>query len=121
MVALLEPGARWSIAPLRSGTTQWPGCSTGLDYAETKMSQKKLALYNSDACWFCARVRQTIEHLGLEIEIRDAAGDAGHRAELVRGGGKFQVPCLRIEDPQGGIRWMYESADICRYLEGLPA
>ena len=85
------------------------------------MSQTKLALYNSDACWFCARVRQTIDKLGLEIEIRDAAGDAGHRAELVRGGGKFQVPCLRIEDAQGAVRWMYESADICRYLESLPA
>jgi hypothetical protein len=27
------------------------------------------------------------------------------------------VPCLRIEQPGGGVRWMHESADIIRYLE----
>ena len=88
---------------------------------ETQMTQTKLALYNSDSCWFCARVRQTIKALGLQVEVRDAAGDAVHRAALVQGGGKFQVPCLRIEDAEGKVRWMYESADICRYLEELPA
>lgn len=88
---------------------------------ENTMTQTKLALYNSDSCWFCARVRQAIQQLGLEIEIRDAAGNAVRRAELVEGGGKYQVPCLRIEDAQGQVRWMYESADICHYLETLPA
>jgi glutathione S-transferase len=85
------------------------------------MTQPKLALYNSDACWFCARVRQTIQQLGLDIEIRDAVGNGVHREDLRSGGGKTQVPCLRIEDGQGPVRWMYESADICRYLERLQA
>jgi len=85
------------------------------------MTQPKLALYNSDACWFCARVRQTIQQLGLEIEIRDAVGNNTHREALLAGGGKTQVPCLRIEDEKGNVRWMYESADICRYLEELHA
>jgi glutaredoxin len=85
------------------------------------MTQPKLALYNSDTCWFCARVRQTIQQLGLDIEFRDAVGNAVHREALRSGGGKTQVPCLRIEDAQGSVRWMYESADICSYLEGLQA
>ena len=81
------------------------------------MSRPSLALYNSDSCWFCARVRQTIDRLGAQVEIRDAVGNAQYRAELLQGGGKTQVPCLRIEDATGHVRWMYESADICRYLE----
>ena len=85
------------------------------------MTQPRLALYNSDSCWFCARVRQTIQQLGLDIEIRDAVGNSTHREALLSGGGKTQVPCLRIEDERGGVQWMYESADICRYLEGLHA
>lgn len=85
------------------------------------MSRPSLALYNSASCWFCARVRQTIDQLGMDVEIRDAVGDARHRAELLAGGGKTQVPCLRIEDASGDVRWMYESADICRYLEELAA
>lgn len=83
------------------------------------MSEAGLALYNSDSCWFCARVRQTIDRLGMVIEIRDAVGDARHREALLKGGGKTQVPCLRIEDDGGSVRWLYESADICRYLEDL--
>lgn len=85
------------------------------------MSRPGLALYNSDSCWFCARVRQTIDRLGLDVEIRDAVGNASHRSELLAGGGKTQVPCLRIETEDGRVRWMYESADICHYLETLAA
>ena len=38
-------------------------------------------------------------------------------ADLIAGGGKSQVPCLRIEDENGGVSWMYESIDIIRYLK----
>lgn len=85
------------------------------------MSRPSLALYNSASCWFCARVRQTIDKLGLPVEVRDAVGNAGFRQELIEGGGKTQVPCLRIEEADGRVRWMYESADICRYLEDQAA
>lgn len=85
------------------------------------MSTPSLALYNSDSCWFCARVRQTIDKLGMPVEIRDAVGNARYRQELLQGGGKTQVPCLRIEDANGDVRWMYESADICQYLEARAA
>lgn len=90
------------------------------EHMENPMSRPRLALYNSASCWFCARVRQTIDKLGIEVEIRDV-GESRHRADLLAGGGKTQVPCLRIETPAGEVRWMYESADISRYLEELAA
>lgn len=83
------------------------------------MNGPTLALYSSPTCGYCARVRRTMDRLGMQIEIRDVAAEPRHRAELFAGGGKTQVPCLRIEEPSGEVRWLYESADICRYLEDL--
>ena len=40
--------------------------------------------------------------------------------ELVEGGGRQTVPCLRIE-AEDGVRWMYESLDIMRYLDAQHA
>ena len=76
----------------------------------------RLALYHSELCWFCARVRQTMKELGLQIELRDVDREPSRRQELVAGGGKSQVPCLRIEDAAHNVTWMYESADISAYL-----
>ena len=38
--------------------------------------------------------------------------------ELLMGGGRATVPCLRIEDDAGAVRWLYESNDIVEYLAG---
>ena len=76
-----------------------------------------LALYHYDTCMFCARVRAVIALLSLNIEFRDVVRDSNHRRELIGGGGRSTVPCLRIVDPAGRVTWMYESADIIRYLE----
>lgn len=84
------------------------------------MSDQKttgLALYQSSLCWFCAKVRNTITNLGIVLEIRDIGESVEHRNALAAGGGKTQVPCLRIEDSSGNTTWMYESSDICAYLE----
>jgi len=40
-----------------------------------------------------------------------------NNADLVAGGGKSQVPCLRIESESGDIQWLYESTDIIQYLK----
>ena len=76
-----------------------------------------LALYEFRACPFCVRVRRVIRRLGLNIETRDARHDPRWRHELREQGGRYQVPCLRIEQEDGSVRWMYESKDIGRYLE----
>jgi glutaredoxin len=85
--------------------------------AEVDRECAKLALYQFVGCPFCIKVRREIRRLGLNIELRDAAEDATHRATLVREGGELQVPCLRIESPEG-VRWMYESSEINAWLAG---
>ena len=55
--------------------------------------------------------------LNLEIPLMEIMYHPDNRADLVAGGGKSQVPCLRIEGENGEVRWMYESADIVRYLK----
>ena len=39
------------------------------------------------------------------------------KAELIAGGGKKQVPCLRISQDNADTVWLYESDDIIRYLK----
>ena len=75
-----------------------------------------LALYQYKACPFCVKVRRTMKRHSLAIETRDAKRCDTRRDELLAGGGQLKVPCLRIER-RGQISWMYESADIIRYLD----
>ena len=77
---------------------------------------QNLALYHYPTCPFCLKTRRAIQRLSLNIELRDAQHDAGHRAALIAGGGKPQVPCLLITDAQGKPTWLYESSDINAWL-----
>lgn len=77
-----------------------------------------LTLYHFSSCPFCVRVRLAARRLGVRLEERNIHRDSDAREELLRGGGKTQVPCLRIEGAdQAEPRWMYESGDIVEYLE----
>ncbi len=75
-----------------------------------------MALYHFATCPYCRRVRSEIERLNLNIEMRDIHKNRSHHADLVQGGGKQTVPCLRIDNLKGKVRWMYESQDIRAYL-----
>lgn len=81
----------------------------------------RLALYQYKACPFCVKVRRKMKRQSLKIETRDAKNDARYRQELLEQGGKLKVPCLRIENGNGDIQWMYESRDIVRYLDSVAA
>ncbi len=76
-----------------------------------------LALYHFQSCPFCARVRNAIDGMNLNIEQRDIQIDAQHRQALLAGGGKTQVPALQITHDDGTVEWMYESMDIINYLK----
>ena len=76
-----------------------------------------LSLYQFKACPFCVKVRRALKRNTLNIPIYDAKRDKGRRDELLQGGGKIKVPCLRIEEKNADVRWMYESNDIIDYLE----
>lgn len=87
--------------------------------AELDRRTAGLALYQFRTCPFCIKTRRRIAALSLNIERRDAQHDAQHRAELAAGGGEVKVPCLRIEEDAGEVRWLYESDAIIDYLERL--
>jgi len=77
---------------------------------------QNLALYHFPTCPFCLKTRRVMQRLSLKIELRDAQHDATHRAALIAGGGKPQVPCLLITDANGQQTWLYESDAINAYL-----
>ncbi len=85
---------------------------------QAKVSE--LSLYQFEACPFCVKVRRFLRSEGVVVPLRDATKEP-HRKELLQGGGKLQVPCLRIPKSDGSAQWMYESADIIAYLKTLNA
>ena len=85
-----------------------------LDQAMAKMS-----MYQFKTCPFCVKVRRELKRQALHIELRDAKGDAGHKATLVNEGGRHKAPCLRIEKADDSVQWLYESTDIITYLKEL--
>ncbi|RBP53144.1 glutaredoxin family protein [Arenicella xantha] len=77
--------------------------------------ETKLALYYSKYCFFCQKVLTFMRGGDFDVELRNTS-DREHAQALMAGGGKTQVPCLRIEQANGDVQWMYESDDIIRYL-----
>ncbi len=94
-------------APQRSASEQ----------TELDRQTRDLALYQFQACPYCVKVRFAMKRQGLNIETRDARRVPSYREQLLSGGGRIKVPCLRINEPDGQVRWMYESAQIIEYLE----
>lgn len=86
--------------------------------AELDAATSKMVLYQFKRCPFCVKTRRTIRRLGLNIEQRDARNDPKWNAELIKEGGKYQVPCLRITGDDGEVSWLYESTAINSYLDG---
>lgn len=72
----------------------------------------ELKLYMFETCPYCRKVMREIEDEGrTDVEYRDIHKSEEDRLELVRVGGKQQVPCLFID----GVP-MYESDDIVEWL-----
>ncbi|MCW3151320.1 glutathione S-transferase N-terminal domain-containing protein [Achromobacter spanius] len=75
-----------------------------------------LSLYQFHACPFCVKTRRAMHRLNVPVTLHDAKNAPQAREQLLAGGGKVKVPCLRIEEA-GGTRWMYESSEIIAYLD----
>lgn len=95
---------------------RWPQ-RTATAQAALDRQTHDLALYQFQACPFCVKVRFAMKRLGLNIETRDARRVPVYREQLLGGGGQIKVPCLRIHETDGQVRWLYESTQIIRYLE----
>ena len=76
-----------------------------------------MAIYEYRGCPFCMLTRRALHRLNLRIELRDALNSEQFKRELIEGGGKNQVPCLRITNADHSDTWTYESSDIIRLLE----
>jgi glutathione S-transferase len=74
-----------------------------------------LELYEYEACQYCRKVREVLCELDLDYLAHPVAHGSSRREELVRRGGKMQVPYL--VDPNTGTQ-LYESNDIMGYLNG---
>ena len=79
--------------------------------------QASYALYHFIGCPYCAATRAALQALDIDVELRNIRGSEGHRYDLIAGGGKGQVPCLRIDKGGDNVHWLYESADIIRHLQ----
>ncbi len=73
-------------------------------------------LYHQPLCGFCWSVRDVIDELGLEVELRDIMAERSFANELQEARGSGMVPVLRRVNAEGESEWMPESADIIRYL-----
>ena len=72
-------------------------------------------LYYFATCPFCIKVRMALWKMRICTPLRNIHRHAKYQKELKEGGGKVQVPCLRIEEG-GQVNWLYESDDIVKYL-----
>lgn len=93
------------------------GKRTNEEQSRVDKECENLTLYQFQACPFCIKVRRQIHRLNLKLSLADAKNDPNAREELLSGGGKLKVPCLKIESSENEVRWMYESSDINQYLE----
>ena len=69
-------------------------------------------LYIKPTCPYCQKVLRFMEAHDIKIALRDTSADPEAREELVRVGGKAQVPCLFIDGTP-----LYESDDIIAHLK----
>ena len=88
-----------------------------VEQAKIDAAMSGMSLYQFRACPFCVKVRRHLRRRSLNIELRDARDNIEIKNELVREGGKHRVPRMRIETDAKNIRWLYESDDICAFLD----
>lgn len=71
-----------------------------------------LTLYHFMACPYCQRVRDYLAKENITVPLKDTRDNPDYRDELIKIGGKPQVPCLVIDGKP-----LYESLDIIEWLK----
>jgi glutaredoxin len=74
-------------------------------------------LFHYPACPFCVKVRRVMKKYNLSFKLVDPRNSETEMQDLMKGGGKLKVPCLRIEKNNESTIWMYESSSIISFLE----
>lgn len=75
----------------------------------------KYELYYFPTCPYCRKVMKYMQQADITVTMKNT-WDPGVEEELVRIGGKAQVPCLVIDG-----KAMYESDDIIAYMKANDA
>ena len=73
---------------------------------------QNLKLYYMKGCPVCKKVIQFMERNNIEVEMVDIQADPKNEEELIKLGGKDQVPMLLIDGKP-----LYESNDIIQWLK----
>jgi glutathione S-transferase len=106
----------WLILAWDALTGRKPVVRSGDEQTLVDRETAKLSLYHFRACPYCRKVRRDLRLWRLHLPAYDVRRDPSRLAELMAGGGKKQVPCLRIVEDDGTVHWMYESRAIGGYL-----
>lgn len=77
---------------------------------------RRMHLYYTRCCPSSISIRRHCERIGLRVVEKDVLRVNAYRHELLNGGGEPRVPCLRIDDEQGG-RWLYSPEAIRDFLD----
>jgi len=89
-----------------------PGQTRPAAQAAIDAKTANMVIYQFNTCPFCVKVRRVMHKHALNIELRDAQNDLTFKEELTSKGGKHKVPCLRLENGAGEVKWLYESDNI---------
>ena len=73
---------------------------------------EELTLYHFMGCPYCGRVRDFLATEKMTVPMKDIHANPAYRDELVKIGGKAQVPCLVING-----KALYESLDIIEWFK----
>lgn len=86
---------------------------TSFSFHATKIANHhySVVLYSNPRCPYCKKVISYLDSQGKQIPIKDVT-DPANRSELLKIGGKTQVPCLVIDG-----KALYESSDIIEWLK----
>ncbi|MDO8675447.1 MAG: glutathione S-transferase N-terminal domain-containing protein [Candidatus Omnitrophota bacterium] len=71
-----------------------------------------LTLYHFQGCPYCGRVRDFLSKENISVPMKDTHANPSFRDELIKIGGKTQVPCLVING-----KALYESSDIIEWFK----
>jgi|TARA_B110000444_G_scaffold192312_1_gene182194 glutaredoxin len=74
-------------------------------------------LFHYPACPFCVKVRRVMKKYNLSLKLVDPRNCETGMQDLMEGGGILKVPCLKIQNSDEAITWMYESSSIISFLE----
>ncbi len=71
-----------------------------------------VTLYYKDTCPYCQKVFNYLNQAGIQVPKKNIAADPNNAQELIKIGGKRQVPCLVIDG-----KALYESDDIIAWFK----